>query len=61
MSTLEPLTHAARSTRRDGFVLAIVGAITFPGKSLVVKLAWAVFLSPRIRAPRYIGSSLSDP
>jgi len=40
MSTLQPLTRAAPSSRRDGFLLATVGAITFSGKSIIVKLAY---------------------
>lgn len=40
MSTTQSATLAARSTRRDGFLLATVGAITFSGKSIIIKLAY---------------------
>jgi drug/metabolite transporter (DMT)-like permease len=40
MSTPQPLSHAAPTTRRDGFVLAILGAIAFSGKSIIIKLAY---------------------
>jgi drug/metabolite transporter (DMT)-like permease len=40
LSTTQSATLAARSTRRDGFLLATVGAITFSGKSIIIKLAY---------------------